>query len=86
MLLKNRLRAKAPTTKSTALFDIAKIIGVDPKTIYTIGDSPNDLEMIKNHHGFRMLESSPKVMFSTWRVVPEVRHLVNYLNWKSKRM
>lgn len=86
MLLKNRLRVKAPTTKSTALFDIAKIIDVDPKTIYTIGDSPNDLEMIKNHHGFRMLESSPKVIFSTWRVVPEVRHLVNYLNWKSKRM
>jgi HAD superfamily hydrolase (TIGR01484 family) len=84
---KNSLFVKTTASKSKALVDIAGMVdpSMDPKTIYTVGDEPNDLDMIKNHHGFRMLESSPKLWTSTWRVLPEVHYLVKYLNFKSKR-
>lgn len=84
---KNSLYVKSNVSKSKALEEIARIIDpmINPASIYTIGDEANDLEMIKNHHGFRMLESSPKLWFTTWRIVPEVHHLVKYLNFKSKR-
>lgn len=84
---KNSLFVKSNVTKSKALDELIKIIdpNIDPATIYTVGDEANDVEMIKNHHGFRMLESSPKLWTSTWRVLPEVHYLVKYLNFKSKR-
>ena len=69
----NFLFIKNYSNKSTALEDI-----------YTVGDEGNDLEMIQNHRGFRMLESSPKLWFKTWRVVPEVHYLLKYLICKSK--
>ena len=84
---KNSLYIKNNTSKSRALEEIARIENplMNPADIYTIGDEANDFEMIKNHHGFRMLESSPKLWFTTWRVVPEVHYLVKYLNFKSKK-
>ena len=84
---KNSLYLKNNVSKSKALDEIARIIdpSINPATIYTIGDEGNDFEMIKNHHGFRMLESSPKLWLTTWRIVPEVHHLVKYLNHKSKK-
>ncbi len=72
-------------SKSIALNKIASLFAIDPKTIYTVGDEDNDIEMIINHRGFRMLESSPNLWFKTWRVTPEVHHLVKYLNFKTKR-
>ena len=85
---KNSLFVKKDVSKSKALDDIAKIIdpAIDSKEIYTVGDEANDLEMIQNHHGFRMLESSPKLWFKTHRIVPEVHYLIKYLNYKSKKM
>ncbi len=84
---KDSLFVKTTANKSKALVSIAELVDptIDPRTIYTVGDEPNDLEMIKNHHGFRMLESSPKLWNSTWRILPEVHYLVKYLNFKSKR-
>ena len=84
---KNSLFVKNNSSKSAALENISKLIDstINPYNIYTIGDEANDLEMIKNHRGFRMLESSPKLWFTTWRIVPEVHYLVKYLNYKSKR-
>ena len=85
---KNSLYIKSDVSKSKALDEIARIVDptMNPAHIYTIGDEANDVEMIRNHRGFRMLESSPKLWFTTWRVVPEVHHLVKYLNYKTKKM
>ena len=82
----NSLYIKNQSSKSMALDHVLAHLGsdIDPKDIYTIGDQGNDLEMIKNHRGFRMLESSPQLWFKTWRVVPEVHYLLKYLNLKSK--
>ena len=83
---RNSIYIKNQTSKSKALDHVLAHLGsgINPKDIYTIGDEGNDLEMIKNHRGFRMLESSPKLWFQTWRVVPEVHYLLKYLNLKSK--
>ena len=82
----NSLYIKNQTSKSRALDHVIAHLGseIDSRDIYTIGDEGNDLEMIQNHRGFRMLESSPKLWFKTWRVVPEVYYLLKYLNLKSK--
>lgn len=40
------------TNKGIALKALEKISGIDPKNIYTIGDSSNDLEMIQMYDGY----------------------------------
>ena len=83
---RNSVFIKGDVSKSKVLNHVLTHLGSDikPEEIYTIGDENNDLEMIQNHRGFRMLESSPKLWFKTWRVVPEVRYLLKYLIIKSQ--
>lgn len=78
---------KGNVTKSTAVAEIANCLEIEvpKKNIYTIGDEQNDLEMIQDYNGFRMLESHPKLWLATPKVVLEEHHLIKYLNFRSKK-
>ena len=84
---KNSVFIKGDVTKSTAVAEISRCLDVNipRKNIYTIGDELNDLEMIQDYNGFRMLESHPRLWLATPKVVLEEHHLIKYLNFRSKR-
>lgn len=78
---RNLILVKEKCNKSDAIKFITSTF--ENKKIYTIGDEDNDIEMIKDFNGFRMLESSPSLWF-TPKIVLEEHHLIKYLNFKSK--
>lgn len=45
---------KYGTSKASALYEYAKIKGVDPKDIITVGDNFNDIPMVKEFDGYIM--------------------------------
>lgn len=51
-------------------------IGVDRNNIYTVGDETNDIEMINEFNGTRMLVSNPALMFTTSNTTPTVKALI----------
>lgn len=57
------------------LLDIENI-NIPKKNIITIGDETNDLEMIKEYDGYRMLISNPKLLFTTKNVATSVHKLI----------
>jgi len=48
--------------KSNAIEDIIKLENIDNAFVYTIGDSSNDVEMIKKYNGYGMTDSDESVI------------------------
>ena len=49
---------------------------VDRNDIYTVGDETNDIEMINEFNGTRMLVSNPSLIFTTSNTTPTVKALI----------
>ena len=49
---------------------------VDRNDIYTVGDETNDIEMINEFNGTRMLVSNPSLIFTTSTTTPTVKALI----------
>lgn len=82
---KNSLFLREKSNKNLILKDLAQILNIPESEFYTIGDELNDFEMLKRHHGFRMLASNPLLILATLKTVPEVHHLVKYLTYKQQK-
>ena len=70
-------------SKSNGLKEALALHDISISQCIAFGDEDNDIEMIKDFNGFRMLESSPSLWF-TPKIVLEEHHLIKYLNFKSK--
>ena len=52
---------KYGTSKASALYDYAKLKGIDPQNIITVGDNFNDIPMIKEFDGYIMSSAIEEV-------------------------
>lgn len=66
--------------KSTAIDELNAILNIDSKNIYTIGDNDNDLPMLTNYNGHRILYSYPVLWTKKIPVVREVHTLIKRIN------
>ena len=69
-------------SKSDGIDNIRNMFNIDKKNIYTIGDGPNDYEMIRDYNGYNVLFSNPKLYTVSNGTVLTVAHLVKKLENK----
>ena len=65
------------STKATAINEIASIENIKLKKIYTVGNDVNDIEMIEEFNGYKMLNSDKKLLFKKFPIVSEVHKLID---------
>lgn len=65
------------TNKANAIDKIAKIENVDKQNIFTIGDSYNDIEMIKKFNGFCISNAEKEVKNISFKEYTSVSELIN---------
>ncbi len=66
-------------TKASGIAKYAEIMNVDKKNIFTIGDSYNDMDMIKAFNGFTVLNGSPEVKAIASAVYDGIWELVEHV-------
>ena len=77
----------AKTNKANAIDKIANIENVDKQNIFTIGDSYNDIEMIKNFNGFCVSNAEKEVKNISIKEYQSVSELINeILGEKNERI
>ena len=66
------------TTKSTGITDLINKEGIiaKPSDIYTVGDEKNDLDMLLDYDGYRMLLSDPELMIKVEKSTPSLHRLI----------
>lgn len=67
------------TNKAKAISKIAEIENIDKQNIFTIGDSYNDIEMIKSFNGFCVENAQQEVKDVSIKVCSSVSELINEL-------
>lgn len=67
------------TNKAKAISKIAEIENIDKQNIFTIGDSYNDIEMIKSFNGFCVENAQQEVKDVSIKVCSSVSGLINEL-------
>ena len=65
--------------KGTGLADVAASFGIDPDKVYTVGDSYNDLAMIKRFHGCAVKRAEQIVKDGAEAIVPDVAGVIEYI-------
>lgn len=70
------------SSKGTAIKEIQKIENIEKNNIYTIGDDINDMEMLQEFNGYRMINSSKKLWFKGLPVKTQVHKLIKKINKK----
>lgn len=63
-------------TKASGVLAYAKMMGVDEKNIFTIGDSYNDLDMVRRFAGFSVLNGAQELKAVASQVVDGIQELV----------
>lgn len=71
--------APAGVTKATGVLEYAKLMSVEEKNIFTIGDSYNDLDMIKAFNGFTVHNGAEEVKKAARGVYSGVGELIQNL-------
>ena len=75
------------TNKANAIDKIANIENVDKQNIFTIGDSYNDIEMLKNFNGFCVSNAEKEVKNISIKEYQSVSELINeILGEKNERI
>ena len=67
------------TNKAKAISKIAEIENIDKQNVFTIGDSYNDIEMIKSFNGFCVENAQQEVKDVSIKVCSSVSGLINEL-------
>lgn len=70
------------TSKATAINEILKIENISKEDIYTIGDDINDLEMLEEFNGYKMLNSNKNLWFKGIPTKTQVHRLIKKINKK----
>ena len=76
----NTIFIKKHKTKSDAVREIAYVARISLENIFTVGDSMNDLEMIRDYNGYNMLFSDPILYKVSKGTVTSVRQLIKKIN------
>lgn len=71
-------------SKATGIYTMAQLLDIPKKDIYTIGDSLNDLEMIKEFSGFCVKVSHPEIKKVSSKEFDSVGDCIAYLLETSK--
>ena len=64
------------TNKSLGIKELIKDENVENPKIITVGDSLNDIEMIKDYNGYKILISHPKLLFKNIKTTPSLHSLI----------
>ena len=65
------------TNKSLGIKELFKNIHIeDDSKIITIGDSINDIEMIEDYNGYKILLSHPKLLFKDYKTTTSLHRLI----------
>lgn len=67
------------STKATAIKEIEKIEDIKKEDIYTVGNDINDIEMLKEYNGYKMLNSNKQLLFQKIPIVRQVHTLAKKL-------
>jgi len=70
---------KKACNKSTAINSLTKLLNENYEDIITVGDNSNDIEMIKDYNGYKMLFSYPCLYKYNFKTITEVHKLVKKL-------
>mgnify|MGYP002293435360 FL=1 len=54
---------------------------IEPKNIYTIGNDKNDLEMLTEYNGYKVLFSNPVLFLKGIKTTPSIRTLTKKIKW-----
>lgn len=76
----NKLFIGNDVSKATAVSFIGRIENIDKNNIYTVGDNLNDLEMLQEFNGYKMLYSYPNIWIKNIPITREVHTLVKKIN------
>ncbi len=68
--------------KAIAISNISRIENIDKNDIYTIGDDINDLEMLQEFNGYKMLNCNKKLLFKGIKTTRQVHSLVKKISKK----
>lgn len=71
-------------TKATAIKKIEKIENIKSEDIYTIGNDINDIEMLQEYNGYKMLNSNKRLWFKSIPTVRQVYSLTKKIMKSSK--
>ena len=76
----NKLFISNNITKADAVAFIQQFNNINHNNIYTVGDNTNDLEMLEQYNGHKMLFSYPSLWFKKIPITREVHNLVKKIN------
>lgn len=79
-LLKNKLFIGKDINKADAVSFIQRLENIHYDDVYTIGDDLNDLEMLKQFHGYKMLNSSYRMLLKNLPITQEVHTLIKKID------
>lgn len=68
--------------KATAIYYLSYLLGIDNNDIYTVGDDINDLEMLEEFNGYKMLNCNKKLLLKPISPVTQVHKLVKKISNK----
>jgi len=74
--INNRLFIGNDLSKASAISIIQERENISTKNIFTVGDNLNDLEMLKEFNGYKMIKSYPSMWFKNIPITREVHTLV----------
>lgn len=77
---KNRLYIGNKKTKADAIWFIMEKESINRKNIYTVGDNKNDLEMLGQYNGYRMLHSNSSLWGKGFPITRQVHTLVKKIS------
>ena len=77
--LLNYISFKNQTNKKDGIKLISLKEKIDPKNIYTIGNDKNDLEMLKEYNGYKVLFAYPSLYLKGIKTTPSIRTLTKKL-------
>lgn len=65
------------STKTTGIYELAKIHSIEKENIYTVGDSPNDIDMIKEFNGYCVASADEDIKAETQHICPDLAQMIH---------
>lgn len=63
-------------TKTTGIYALAKMHSIEKENIYTVGDSPNDIDMIKEFDGYCVASADEDIKSEAQHICPDLAQLI----------
>ncbi len=67
----------AKATKAVGIYELAKMHNIKKEDIYTVGDSPNDLVMLREFNGYCIASADDDIKSEVNNICPDLAQLIN---------